>query len=363
MFKSLLRERLLIALLVISVLIKFFSTNPDWVEQHYTFGFYPVISRTLRSLLGWIPFSVGDILYLSAFIFLAAKAWKLISLLAKRKVKEYLSWIFFGKYLKLVLWVYIIFNLFWGLNYNRRGIEEQFGLKIEKYNTAELYTLSKIIQDKLNFYAGQVDSIKRLSLNTNKTLFSEGVSTYKNLSKQYSFLRYSHPSIKPSIFGSIGHFFGFTGYYNPFSGEAQLKTSVPVFIKPFVVCHEIGHQLGYAKENEANFSSFLAGRVSDNVEFRYSVYYDMYTYAMGELVSYDLSCVIALRKTEHLQIKKDRRTYYQYLFKSRNNIEPFMSGVYERYLRLNNQPKGKQTYNEVVAWLIAYMKKYGKEAL
>lgn len=363
MFKSFVWNRLLIALLAVSVFMKLFSLNPDWVEKYYTFGFYPVISKVLRALLGWIPFSVGDILYMAAFIFLVFKAWKLIRLLAKRKVKEYLSWILFRKYLKLVLWIYIIFNLFWGLNYNRRGIEEQFGLKIEKYNAAELYTLSKTLQEQLNFYAGQVDSIKRLSLNTNKILFNEGVLAYKNVSKQYPFLTYQQPSIKTSIFGSIGHFFGFTGYYNPFSGEAQLKTSVPVFIKPFVVCHEIGHQLGYAKENEANFSSFLAGRVSDNVEFRYSVYYDMYSYAMGELVSYDLSCVIDLRKTEHTQIKKDRRTYYQYLFKSRNNVEPFMSGVYDRYLRLNNQPKGKQTYNEVVAWLIAYMKKYGKEAL
>ena len=125
----------------------------------------------------------------------------------------------------------------------------------------------------------------------------------------------------------------------------------------------MGHQLGYAKENEANFSSFLAGRVSDDVEFRYSAYYDMYSYAMSDLLLYNLPCFIDLRKTEHPQIKKDNRTYRDYLLKSKNAIEPVMSNVYDRYLRLNNQPHGKETYNEVVDWLLAYMKKFGKDAL
>lgn len=363
MFKSLLRDRLLISLLIISFLIKLFSLNATCIERYYTFGLYPVISKLLRALVGWIPFSIGDILYSAAFLFLFWKAGKLIIILAKRKIKEYLSWVLFRKYLKRVLWIYIVFNLFWGLNYNRRGIPEQFELKKKHFSPSELYVLSLTLQQKLNFYAAQANSVKRLSLNNNTTLFEEGIAAYKNASKQYPFLAYQQPSIKASLFGTVGKYFGYTGYYNPFTGEAQLKTSVPVFIKPFIICHEIGHQLGYAKENEANFSSFLAGRVSDNVEFRYSVYYDMYTYAMNDLLFYNTACYIELKKSEHPQIKKDARAYRQYLFNTKNAIEPLMSKVYDRYLRLNNQPKGKETYNEVVDWLLAYMKKNGKNAL
>ena len=363
MFKSILRDRLLITLLVVSILIKVFSLNSAWVERYYTFGFYPVISEVLRSLLGWISFSVGDLLYVAAFIFFILKAWKLIRLLAKRQVKEYLSWILFKKYLKLVLWIYIVFNVFWGLNYDRQGIAQQFGLKIEHYTPADLYELTSALQQRLNFYAVKVDSLKRLPLNNNQTLFKEGISAYKNASRYYSFLTYRQPSIKPSMLTYVGHYFGFTGYYNPFTGEAQLKTDVPVFTKPFIVCHEMGHQLGYAKENEANFSSYLAGRVSDNTEFRYSIYYDMYSYAMSDLFVYNRLCFIDLKKSEHPQIKKDNKTYREYLLKSRNAVEPVMSVAYDRYLRMNNQPHGKETYDEVVSWLIAYMKKYGKNAL
>lgn len=363
MFKSLLRDRLLISLLVISVLIKIFSLNPAWVEKYYTFGFYPVISKTLRAVLGWIPLSFGDLLYIAASIFFIWKTWKFIRLLAKRQVKEYLSWILFRKYLKLVLWIYLVFNIFWGLNYDRQGIAKQFGLNVQQYTPSDLYELTAALQQKLNLYAGKVDSLKRLPLNKNQTLFGEGIAAYKNASRQYPFLTYKQPSIKPSMLTYLGRYFGFTGYYNPFTGEAQLKTDVPVFTKPFIVCHEIGHQLGYAKENEANFSSYLAGRVSDNVEFRYSVYYDMYGYAMRDLFVYNYPCFIELKESEHPQVKKDNRTYREYLLRNRNAVEPVMSLAYDRYLKMNNQPRGKEAYNEVVSWLMAYMKKYGKEAL
>ena len=52
-----------------------------------------------------------------------------------------------------------------------------------------------------------------------------------------------------------------------------------------------------------------------------------------------------------------------YLLRNQNFIEPFMTRLYDRYLKLNNQPKGKATYDEVIAYLIAYMKKYGKDSI
>jgi hypothetical protein len=89
----------------------------------------------------------------------------------------------------------------------------------------------------------------------------------------------------------------------------------------------------------------------------------MYGYAMSDLLMYNPLCFIELKKSEHPQVKKDNSTYREYILKSKNAVEPVMSMAYDRYLKLNKQPSGKQSYNEVVAWLIAYMKKYGKEAL
>jgi hypothetical protein len=40
-----------------------------------------------------------------------------------------------------------------------------------------------------------------------------------------------------------------------------------------------------------------------------------------------------------------------------------MLKMYDSYLKMNNQPKGQRTYNEVITWLVAYYKKYGVGAL
>ena len=80
---------------------------------------------------------------------------------------------------------------------------------------------------------------------------------------------------------------GFTGYYNPFTGEAQVNTTVPKFLLPYITLHEIGHQLGYAKEDEANFSGYLAAVDSHDTLFQYSTYLDLFVYANREVFYFD----------------------------------------------------------------------------
>lgn len=363
MFKSILHDRKLLILLVLALLIKLFSLKEAWVEKGYTYGLYQPISRVLRFSLGWLPFSLGDILYFVAFFWLVAKTWKFLSLLARRQVKTYLSWILFRKYLRLMVGVYIIFNLFWGLNYNRQGIASQLALNVEPYNKEDLYQLSLVLQQRLCQEGEKVDSIKRLRFRNKKQLFDESVKQFKKAAVAFPYFSYPYPSIKPSLLTPFGHYFGFTGYYNPFSGEAQLKTTIPNFLKPFVTCHEIAHQLGYAKENEANMVSFLVGRQSPDTDFRYSVYWEMYAYTIRQLYRHDRERGWLLMQTVHPRYKIDYEVYYNYIMEGTNKVEPLVTRFYDNFLKMNNQPKGTMTYNEVTAWLIAYMKKYGAEAI
>lgn len=364
MLKSLLRDRLLVFLVGLSILLKLFSLDEVWVERYYTHGFYPVFSRVLRFLLGWIPVSVGDILYLSAFIYITLKTWKLLRVLVRRQVKEYLSWILLKKYLRLVLWIYVVFNVFWGLNYNRQGIASQLGLEVQRYSPAELHDLTGLLQQKLNFYAAAVDTVNRLKWHKNSLLFDQGFKDFVSAARHYDFLAYKTPSIKASLFSPVGHYFGFSGYFNPFSGEAQLNTTEPEFVKPFVLNHEIAHQLGYGKENEASFVSFLAGKNSDQSDFRYSVYYELFFNALSEIrMSNDTAAFRKFREGLHPLALRDKNEEIRFRARRRNKMQPYVSDFYDNYLKINNQPKGLATYNEVTAWLIAYVKKYGKDAL
>ena len=363
MLKSLLRDKLFLTLFFLTILIKIFSFNEHWVERYYTYGLYPVISGILRFLFGWLPFSFGDILYISAVLFLVFKTWKFLRILHQRKVRQYLRWVLLKKLLHLVLLVYLVFNIFWGLNYNRQGISSQLRLDVQPYTVADLDTITGILQARLATNAPFVDTSNRLIISNQRLLSKEAIKAYETARIGLPFLAYQLPSIKSSMFSGIGHYFGFSGYYNPFSGEAQINTTIPFFLKPFVTTHEIGHQLGYAKENEANFVAFLACHNSTNPEFRYSLYFEMYQYAIRELSRRDTARARQYRDQLHPQVKRDIREFVAYLTRSANAIEPWVTDFYDGYLKLNNQPKGKMTYNEVVAWLIAYQKKFGREAI
>ncbi len=351
-----------IVLIIIVVFIKIFSLFPSAVEQYYSTGIYPVIARTQRILLGWIPFSVGDIFYAIIVVWIIVKIISFLrKLFSKRLSRAYFFYVL-QKIIFLCLWIYAVFNISWGLNYNRLGIAHQLQLDVKPYSTDELSEILQIIVNRLNA-TDSLAHVKRNQLEDRHVLFTESVKAYHNLDQKNNFFTYSSPSVKPSIFSYPGDYLGFTGYYNPFSGEAQVNTTVPLSIQPFTTCHEMGHQLGYAKENEANFSGYLAAKSSDNAAFRYSVYFDLYIYAARGLYVRDSNLVKKFRDQLNPSVRKDYKELRNFFKKYENPVDPIISRLYGRFLKANQQPQGIMSYDEVIAWLIAYYKKYGNEAI
>ena len=137
-------KNLWICALLLVVVIKIFSLNKNWVEELYTSKFYFFFSKFLRFLFGWIPFSLGDILYLIAGCWLLWKLIKNIRLLFRKKLTGKMI---FVKGLNLILiftFVYIVFNVLWGINYNRRGIANQLALTDLRYDTSDLIMLQQV---------------------------------------------------------------------------------------------------------------------------------------------------------------------------------------------------------------------------
>lgn len=349
-------------LIGLAIIIKIFSLFPDAVEKYYASGVYRVISGVQRILFGWLPFSIGDLLYGVVLIWLLYKLYHTTRRIVKRQTNRKYWLNALQQSVFVIVLVYVIFNLFWGLNYNRRGVAYQLGLKVERYSKADLVQLMQQIVVRLN----ELDSpahANRSLLKQKKVLFKEAITAYGQLALTKPDFRYSFRSVKPSLYSYLGNYLGYTGYYNPFSGEAQVNTTVPLFVRPFTTCHEIGHQLGYAKENEANFAGYLSAKSSRDPSFRYSVYFDLYTYSRYYL--YGLDSVAAKRLDAQLQkgIKDDYVELRNYIRRYRNPIEVIIDKLYGQYLKANEQPAGKLTYNEVVAWLVAYYKKYGGKAI
>lgn len=352
-----------VTLILLAILIKLSSLYSGFIEQYYSGGVYPTISKTQRFLFGWLPFSLGDLVYGFFILVILIKTWQLLKVLFKKKYSRQ----YFLESLKQIIFffllVYVFFYLLWGLNYSRKGIAAQLDLKMTKYSLNELYQLTDILEERLNYYAGQVEPSQRDSFYKKRNLFHESYEAYSAAAQRYPFLKYQPRSIKPSLFSYLGNIFGFEGYYNPFSGEGQVNTTIPVFMQPYVACHEIGHQVGYGKENEANFAGFLACRLHPSPVFRYSVYFDMYNYTINALFGSDSVRAKQYLDALHPQVKKDYDEIKRFFSKYENPIQPVITWIYGKYLKANNQPEGKRTYSEVIAFLIAYQRKFGKESL
>jgi len=362
-FQKLMKAWSWVLLILLVILIKLSSFYPGTIEASYSNGVYPVISEVQRFLFGWLPFSLGDLIYGFFILVILIKTWQLIRTIFKKKFNRQYFLSGLKQIIFFFLFVYVFFYLLWGLNYSRKGIAKQLDLKMSTYNLAELDTLTGILEERLNHYAALVESRQRDSFYKKRNLFRESYLAYELGSLQYSFLKYKPRSIKPSLFSYAGNVLGFEGYYNPFSGEGQVNTTIPVFMQPFVACHEIGHQVGYGKENEANFAGFLACRLHPSPVFRYSVYFDMYNYTINELYRSDSAKAKKYFDALHPQVKKDYLEMRTFFRKYKNPIEPVITWFYGKYLEANNQPAGKRTYSEVISFLIAYQKKFGRESL
>ena len=352
-----------ILLILAAVLIKFASTQSLWVEENYSNGIYPLISSVQRSIFGWIPFSIGDFFYAFLVLVIIFKTVQFVKYLFKKKINRQYLLNGLKQVIFLFLFIYVFFYGLWGLNYSRKGISYQLNLEVKKYSLAEVDTVTNLLLERLNFYADTINLDQRDSFNKKKTLFEKTTEAFLYAQNNHPFLSYEPQSIKPSLFSYLGNYLGFQGYYNPFSGEAQVNTTIPKFLEPFVSAHEVAHQVGYGKENEANFVAYLACKAHPNNTFRYSVYFDMYLYAVSELGRQDSVLAKAYQEKLHPQPKKDIEEYKDFFRKYRNRIEPIISWIYDGYLQANDQPEGKRAYNQVVAFLIAYYKKFGAESL
>lgn len=363
MLKTLSQHRWLLLLVALTGAVRLFAADAGRVERYYTYGLYPPLATGLRTLFGWLPFSFGDLLYGAAGCALLYGAYRGFRRVRSRRLNRAVLLRLLLGGIRLALAVYLVFQLLWGLNYSRRGIAGQLALPIRSYGLQDVLDLHGVLLQRLNEAAARADLQERARLDRNDSLFAESVRSYRLAARTYGFLQYRVPSLKPSLYTHVGHYFGFTGYYNPFSGEAQIKTTIPTFLKPFVSLHEIAHQVGYARENEANFIAFLVGRQTPNPTFRYALYYGLYRYALREVYNRDPLLAAALKDSLHRRVQLDNEALRQYFLRTENKIEPLVTAFYDQYLKLNEQKKGVETYNEVVALLIAWQKKHGRESI
>ncbi|SNZ00371.1 DUF3810 domain-containing protein [Flagellimonas pacifica] len=344
-----------IALPVQIILVKWIGSYPDFVEDYYSNGIYPSISQFLRMLFGWIPFSVGDLLYTVLFVLAARyvyRNWKSI----KR------SPLLFLKNIIVVLSiVYFAFHLLWGMNYYRQPIT--WKLNIEKeYTKEQLTSFTEYLIEKSNQYQTEItgDTIEAVKIPySQREIFQKTEEGYINLKNTYASFEYKKPSIKASIYSLPLTYMGYGGYLNPFSNEAQVNGKTPMFRLPTVSGHEIGHQLGYSAEDATNFIGFLVTAKHSDPYFKYAAYSNALAYCLSDLSRKDETKLHEVLPKLNPGVKKNFKEVSEFWQQYENPLEPVFKSIFNTFLKANNQEEGIKSYNSVVGLLISYHDRNG----
>ncbi len=346
---------LIILLLPVQViLVQILSRNSSFIERYYSNGLYPFISKLLRILFGWLPFSVGDALGIFVFILLIRGIYKLF----KHRFNN--IQVVLIRFMLLLSVIYSFFYCFWGLNYFREPLAKNLNLKQSEYTTEELLKTTYTIVEKLNKYHLEITQNDTLIVNipyTTEELYQKALVGYKNMAVEYPQLAYKNKSIKSSLVSLLHSYSGTSGYINPLTNEAQINNLIPKTGMPTTICHEMGHQIGWAAENDANFIGFLASKYSEDIYFKYAAYKMSFTYLIREVKKRNKEEYQKLWKLINKGIIKDYNRSYTHWQQFKNPIEPYIKKGYNSYLKANKQQDGIKSYSYVVDLLIAYYKK------
>lgn len=344
----------LVILLPIQVIfIKLISLFPNFIERFYSNGIFIYISKALRYVFGWIPFSFGDLLY-SVLILLLIRF--LFLSIGKRRKQWKESLLDIGATISIV---YASFHILWGMNYYRLPLHEIMEID-DQYTEEELIQVTKKFISKSNALHAQLESNDSLSIQmpyTKSEIFEKTVPAYQQLNKLFPNLNYNPKSIKTSLLSVPLTYMGFSGYLNPITNEAQVNGLILDFKAPTTSCHEEAHQIGFAKENEANFIAALTTMNYDDLYFQYSGATFALKFCLNDLYYRDYQKAICMIE-EDLRpgIRRNYQEVNEFWDSYQNPLEPIFKSTYDSYLKANNQPDGLDTYSYVVALIVNYYK-------
>ncbi len=332
------------------IFIRLLAGNEWLIESWYSRGIYPYISRIMRWSLGILPFSFGDVLYTLLVIF--SIRWLIKRFKTRfKKPKEWIVEMFASLSI-----VYFCFHLFWGFNYYRLPLHQSLDIDNE-YSTEELVLLTeKLIEEsnKIHREIVQNDSVKVDIPYSKAEIFDVTVEGFDHIETNFPELTYTGRSLKRSLFSWPLTYMGFNGYLNPLTAEAQVNTTILAFKIPTTASHEVGHQLGFAKENEANFIACLVTINHPDPYFRYCGFTFALRYCLAELFRRDRELGEKLIKTLNPGILKNYQEVEDFWLQHQNPFEPMFQAFYNRFLMANNQQEGLRSYSYVVALLVNY---------
>ena len=324
----------------------------DWFNMNVS----SALRIFLAKITSWIPFSLAEYLLIASPLLLAAVIAGAMKYAANHE-KGYIRAAF--GVLSALAAAYIVFTLNFGAGYRTTTLDKRLGLDDHEVSAEELYETMNTVVDRINelqyevTYRMNKGSVMPYSTEECVALCTE---SYDKLSGEYDFIKNCRVPVKKIILSPYMTYTHISGVYTFFTGEANLNTNYPDFVNGFTIAHEMAHQRGIARENEANFIAYLVCIGSGDEYLQYCGYMNMYEYLADAL--YTASPTLYAKAALRLEAggKFELGCYSAFFDKYRENAAADLSEkVNDVYLE-SQGTEGERSYGMVVDLAVAYHK-------
>lgn len=355
-----------IALFATALALRYIAgLGPEAVEQYYSRAVYLHLGRALSVINRYFPFSLGEALII--ILPIAGLPFTLHIALGRLRRGERQVEIFLGG-VRALLWLagggFMLFLLLWGFNYHRPPLGAGLSFTSREPDTAELEMIARRLIGEANSNydrarGGRDWTERSISpIDRNETIrLLESAFRQEPLLGESARGGFGPP--KPVMLSRAMTLIGLSGLFSPFTGEPNYNAEQPDCDLPYTIAHEMAHQRGYAREDEANFIAFLVCRRAAHPYLRYSGYLRSLRVLAAlrpRIAPERYGEIVSALGAGPLADAQASAGFWQ------RGRSPRLSRMAERtndaYLQANRVQSGIRNYGEVTALIIAFYLTY-----
>ncbi|MBO7195987.1 MAG: DUF3810 domain-containing protein [Clostridia bacterium] len=254
--------------------------------------FADLVNSTASQGFRRIMASVGEIVSFSLFELLIICIPIILFFVIRKAVKMFSSREGRARFVvnlaAVVLLIYSGHLLALGVAHNTTTISRKMGIDEVEVTEENLIATLTDICDEINELATCVprDSDGVFTHGYSYSEISHSISRdYITFADAYNLPEGYYSTAKGVRVSEVMSYLGITGIYTYVTGEANVNTQYPDYVTLFTIAHEMSHQRGILRENEANFVAYILLSSSDDPCFRYSAEMNMYNYFASALYS------------------------------------------------------------------------------
>lgn len=334
-----------IFLIGLAVAVGLVPIPAPWIEQVYSREVYLVGQRLLTSLTSLFSVALLDVmavLGLSGLIYWWGRALHANGQKSRARIVIRMS----INTVATTALLYLIFMLFWGLNYRREPLVTKLDYDMTRISPELLLDLSNNTVEQLNQLYGIASSVRWPTFEELPDRFGSAFGVAQRRLGGSRTAVVGRP--KQTLLSPYFERAGIDGMLSPFSLEVLVNHTVLPYERPFLVSHEWAHLAGYANEAEASFVGVLTCLAGDE-QSQYSAWLFLLPRLVRHLSQDERADVYANLHEgprQHLREISDR------LSRAVPLVRRNASRVYDRFLRANRVAEGIASYGLVVNLLM-----------